>query len=105
MVMQLDFFDVPSPCKGICAVDERGYCLGCFRSRDERFDWNSYDVAQKQKVVKLCLQREKRKAAKQNNVDTTKPAEVDNTLQPSLLDPPKKTKQTNGDIDFTDFEL
>ena len=33
---QLEFFPVQSPCRGICQSDERGYCRGCMRSRDER---------------------------------------------------------------------
>ncbi|MDU3718346.1 MAG: DUF1289 domain-containing protein, partial [Klebsiella michiganensis] len=36
---QLEFFPVQSPCRGICQSDERGYCRGCMRSRDERFNW------------------------------------------------------------------
>lgn len=39
MAEQLEFF--PSePVPGICQSDERGFCRGCFRSRDERFNWN-----------------------------------------------------------------
>ena len=37
---QLEFFPVQSPCRGICQVDERGYCRGCMRTRDERFNWH-----------------------------------------------------------------
>ncbi|EIH5998274.1 DUF1289 domain-containing protein, partial [Escherichia coli] len=35
MAEQLEFFPVQSPCRGICQSDERGFCRGCFRSRDE----------------------------------------------------------------------
>jgi len=58
---QLSFFAVPSPCKGICQSDPKGYCLGCFRSRDERFNWMSFSELQKQDVIRLCAQRKKRR--------------------------------------------
>ena len=54
---QLDFFDVPSPCVGCCQVNNRGYCRGCYRSRDERFYWQNMTADQKIKVIKLCRQR------------------------------------------------
>ncbi len=54
---QLDFFDVPSPCVGCCQVNNRGYCKGCYRSRDERFHWQNMTADQKIKVIKLCRQR------------------------------------------------
>jgi uncharacterized protein len=58
---QLSFFNIPSPCVGICQTDPRGYCLGCLRSRDERFNWLNFSDAQKQEVNRLCLQRKKRR--------------------------------------------
>jgi len=54
---QLEFFPVPSPCRGICQVDQRGYCRGCMRSRDERFNWIKFNDAQKRDVLRLCRQR------------------------------------------------
>jgi len=36
---QLEFFDVPSPCIGICQSNDKGQCLGCFRTRVERQTW------------------------------------------------------------------
>ena len=44
---QLEFFPVQSPCRGICQVDERGYCRGCMRTRDERFNWQNFSDTQK----------------------------------------------------------
>ncbi len=58
---QLEFFDVPSPCVGICSVDERGYCKGCMRKREERFNWQKYTPAEQLHVIKLCRQRYRRK--------------------------------------------
>ncbi|MGF1723699.1 DUF1289 domain-containing protein [Photobacterium nomapromontoriensis] len=54
---QLDFFSIPSPCVGICQVNNRGYCKGCFRSREERFNWQQFSNAQKRHVIRLCRQR------------------------------------------------
>ncbi|SQB39580.1 Predicted Fe-S protein [Citrobacter koseri] len=45
MAEQLEFFPVPSPCRGICQSDERGFCRGCLRSRDERFNWQKMSDA------------------------------------------------------------
>ncbi|NKF49656.1 DUF1289 domain-containing protein [Shewanella sp. WXL01] len=58
---QLSFFSVPSPCVGICQTDARGYCMGCFRSRDERFNWMNLSEVQKQDVVRLCRARKRRR--------------------------------------------
>jgi len=110
-LMQLEFFDVPSPCIGICESDEKGYCLGCMRSRDERQKWQVFDSDKKQKVIKLCLQRKKRKQNKVNHQTIEKSPEqeiepTETSLQPSLLDPPSKTTLANSsDLDFEDFEL
>jgi predicted Fe-S protein YdhL (DUF1289 family) len=54
---QLEFFPVPSPCRGICQSDARGYCRGCLRSREERFNWMKFSDAQKRDVLRLCRQR------------------------------------------------
>ncbi|MCE9841990.1 MULTISPECIES: DUF1289 domain-containing protein [Vibrio] len=58
---QLEFFTVPNPCVGICSVDEKGYCKGCMRKREERFNWLTYTPAQQLHVIKLCRQRYRRK--------------------------------------------
>ncbi len=57
MAEQLEFFPVPSPCRGICRTDSKGYCVGCFRSREERFQWMSFNDAQKRNILRLCQQR------------------------------------------------
>ncbi|MEH6383016.1 MAG: DUF1289 domain-containing protein [Colwellia sp.] len=101
--MQLEFFDVPSPCVGVCQSDEKGNCLGCYRTREERQSWISLTSDNKQKVVKRCLQRKKRKNAKPKVKVMQTSVEV---LQPSLLDPQSKAKKdTSTDLDFGDFEL
>ncbi|MEA9391112.1 DUF1289 domain-containing protein [Acerihabitans sp. TG2] len=57
MPEQLEFFDITSPCRGICQVDARGYCRGCLRSRQERFGWSNMSDGQKREVLRLCRQR------------------------------------------------
>lgn len=57
MAQQLEFFDIPSPCRGICQADVRGFCRGCLRSREERFGWMQMNDAQKRDVLRLCTQR------------------------------------------------
>lgn len=101
--MQLEFFDVPSPCVGICQSDEKGNCLGCYRTREERQSWINLKSDDKQKVVKRCQQRKKRK----NAIPKIKITEIkEPELQPSLLYPQSKKKlEASTDFDFGDFEL
>ncbi|MDU5454547.1 DUF1289 domain-containing protein [Pseudescherichia vulneris] len=61
MPEQLEFFPILSPCRGICQTDEHGYCRGCLRSRDERFNWQRMSDSEKQNVLRLCHQRALRK--------------------------------------------
>jgi len=104
--MQLEFFDVPSPCIGICQSDTKGFCLGCMRTREERRNWTNLDSDNKQKVIKRCIQRIKRK---KNNVQKIEVEEVKEEAvleQPSLLDfSNKETAAKVSDLDFGDFEL
>lgn len=101
--MQLEFFDVPSPCIDVCQSDDKGQCLGCFRTRDERKNWLSLDSDERQKVIKRCHQRKKRKTTPAK----VKVAEIEiEDKQPSLLDFSVKNKiSNNDDLDFGDFEL
>lgn len=58
---QLSFFEIPSPCIGVCETDSRGYCKGCFRNRDERFNWQTFSDSKKYDVIRLCKQRKRRR--------------------------------------------
>jgi len=58
-MQQLEFFNIPSPCVGVCQSGPRGYCLGCFRSREERQHWNDIDDGTKRIIVKACNRRKK----------------------------------------------
>ena len=68
-MQQIEIFEIPSPCKGICQVNNRGYCKGCYRSRDERFYWNKFTNAEKRKVISLCQQRYKRYLQKKHQAE------------------------------------
>ncbi|MBQ4832866.1 DUF1289 domain-containing protein [Pseudoalteromonas sp. MMG010] len=59
-MQQIEIFEIPSPCKSICQVNNRGYCKGCYRSREERFGWNNFSNNEKKKILSLCQQRYKR---------------------------------------------
>jgi len=59
-MQQIEIFEIPSPCIDICESNARGFCLGCYRSRDERFRWLKMDTTEKKKVLVLCQQRKKR---------------------------------------------
>jgi len=54
---QLEFFEIPSPCIGVCEVNSKGFCKGCFRSREERLYWLDLSTEQKRSVIKLCQSR------------------------------------------------
>ncbi|TKB47538.1 DUF1289 domain-containing protein [Thalassotalea mangrovi] len=102
--LQLEFFDIPSPCKGVCKSDDRGYCQGCFRTRDERFGWLNFTNAEKQRVIKLCQQREKRRNQPKKVVAEATSRQPE---QASLLDTPASDLLDSkvSSNDFDDFEL
>ncbi|MCL9782037.1 DUF1289 domain-containing protein [Vibrio sp. S4M6] len=81
---QLEFFVVPSPCVGICTVDDKGYCQGCMRKREERFNWLQMSPAQQLHVIKLCRQRYRRKMAKQKT-DAQQSMPKDDDIQQTLF--------------------
>ncbi|MCG7534691.1 DUF1289 domain-containing protein [Pseudoalteromonas sp. OOF1S-7] len=72
---QIEIFEIPSPCRGICEVNNRGYCKGCFRSREERFHWHALSEQQKRKVIELCAQRQKRVMAAKKRCSDTQPTD------------------------------
>lgn len=59
-LQQLEFFDIPSPCIGVCEANENGYCKGCFRSREERLYWSQVDNMTKRVIIQACVRRKKR---------------------------------------------
>lgn len=86
-MQQLEFFEIPSPCLGVCEVNNRGYCKGCFRSRDERLYWLKLSDTDKRLVVRLCQQRKMRVLkAKAEALKATSPAEEE-VIQPDFFLP------------------
>ncbi|MCW2254990.1 putative Fe-S protein YdhL (DUF1289 family) [Providencia alcalifaciens] len=75
MVEQLEFFEIQSPCRGICQTNEQGYCRGCFRSRDERFQWLKFTDPQKRNILRLCRQRYIRSIMIKSLQDDVSPAQ------------------------------
>ena len=57
---QLEFFEIPSPCIGVCEVNNKGFCKGCFRSRQERLYWLEFSSEQKREVIRACQLRRAR---------------------------------------------
>ena len=60
IMRQLDFFDIPSPCVGICVSKRKGFCKGCLRSREERLYWLQMNDDQKHQVMRLIFARRKK---------------------------------------------
>lgn len=57
---QPDFFAIPSPCIGVCRANNKGYCIGCLRSREERLYWQQMNDDQKHQVMRLLAVRRKK---------------------------------------------
>jgi predicted Fe-S protein YdhL (DUF1289 family) len=45
-----------NPCQGIC-VSEDNYCIGCFRTKEERRNWYSYTNQQREQILNEIEQR------------------------------------------------
>lgn len=84
-VKQLEFFEIPSPCIGVCESGPRGYCKGCYRSREERQFWFQIDDATRRQILDACRTREYRhKLALKNK-------------EPGPSEPPRQTSLLNGE--------
>lgn len=78
MAEQIEMFSLPNPCRGLCQANARGYCLGCFRSREERFGWQGFTDAQKLNILRLCTlrQRAAQRLAPNTTVDIDEQGEL-----------------------------
>ncbi len=73
---QLEFYEIPSPCIGVCQSGPKGFCLGCFRSREERLYWHQLDDSAKRIVIKASWRRKKRTQEKgKSNAQVNEPME------------------------------
>lgn len=69
---QLELFEIANPCIGVCQSNNRGYCLGCLRSREERFNWHLKPASERAHILRLLAQRRARlqqKATTGNTAD------------------------------------
>ena len=72
---QLEIFPLTSPCVGVCELNNKGYCKGCLRSREERFNWLAMTPAQQQEVMRLCRNRKARVEAARRKARESEPIE------------------------------
>lgn len=49
--------ETKSPCKGVCTLDHKGKCVGCFRKLDEIANWGVYNDFQRKEILKMVLLR------------------------------------------------
>jgi predicted Fe-S protein YdhL (DUF1289 family) len=50
----------PSPCVGICIVGAEGFCIGCYRTREELQAWWTASPAEKRAIIARCRERAER---------------------------------------------
>ena len=62
---QLEFFNIANPCIGVCTSGKRGFCQGCFRSRDERQHWQQLPENIKYQILQACSRRQLRQRRSQ----------------------------------------
>lgn len=72
---QIEFFSIQNPCIGVCESGPRGYCKGCFRSREERQFWNQLEDDVRRKVVQAAAMRKRR-------AQQIKPSQDDDSAEP-----------------------
>lgn len=80
---QLELFHIPSPCIGVCELNSKGYCKGCFRSREERLHWLQLTDERKRDVLRLCQARKAR--VQKAREDTQAPSDSPDPLDRSAL--------------------
>lgn len=84
---QPDFFAIPSPCIGVCRANNKGYCIGCLRSREERLYWQQMNDDQKHQVMRLLSVRRKksnRPNGKKDGISAQRPnRKTSNSISPN----------------------
>ncbi|WP_299083255.1 DUF1289 domain-containing protein [uncultured Paraglaciecola sp.] len=79
---QIEIFEITSPCIGVCQSGPKGFCVGCFRSREERLHWINLEQDVQSKIIKACAMRKRRAKAAKNK----KQSPVDTSVQLGLLE-------------------
>jgi len=85
IAQQLEFFEIPSPCVGVCESGPRGFCKGCYRSREERLYWLQIDDGTRRKIISACHRR-KQAADKRNRQQQENKKEIREPSQTNLFD-------------------
>ena len=49
--------EIKSPCRGVCTLDHKGKCIGCFRKLDEIANWSVYNDFQRSEILKMTQLR------------------------------------------------
>ncbi len=55
--MNTPFLAMLSPCTGVCCLDERGLCEGCYRTGDEIARWSSMSDGERLRLMEDELPR------------------------------------------------
>lgn len=76
-LQQLEFFEVPSPCIGVCQANEKGYCKGCFRTREERLYWPQITDAARKIILQQCKRRARTQSRKPAQQSTPSNPQID----------------------------
>lgn len=87
---QLEMFSIPNPCIGVCESNRLGYCKGCLRSRDERFNWHGKSESEQRQIIERLSRRKARLLTqlKQQNLIAQSATELPDMaqVQPDLFD-------------------
>ncbi len=81
---QIEMFPLPNPCINVCEAGPRGYCIGCLRSREERYNWPQKPDTEKARILRLLSHRQRRKTAFLANLAKEEQAELAFTAQLNL---------------------
>jgi predicted Fe-S protein YdhL (DUF1289 family) len=104
-MQQLELLSIDNPCINVCQSDKRGYCMGCFRNRDERFNWSCFTPQQKRKVIELCKQRGQRRKAKAKKIQQQEQLPLSAHKAPEKEKEKEKDQQSVKDMGLDLFDL
>lgn len=51
MSVSLSSQAILSPCIGVCTLDERDQCMGCFRTADEIARWGEFSASERERIM------------------------------------------------------
>lgn len=101
MIDQNEFFPIASPCIGVCTANNRGYCIGCLRSRSERQAWHSLNNLQKRHILKLCYLRKIKLMQQKQQQQEAERAKAPMMKQLTIDDVLAKSQPKQYEFDFS----